>query len=158
MNALQLAGVLALASTLDGRVGNTQMALEAWSAVLVPDIDGDWAMEFVRRWYGRNDDMLTPAVLNKGWADAKRNRHDAALVSSGMKCPYPDCRCSHTEPCVAGWLDNDAGTAVPCPQCRPGLSDLLTNMPEPAFRSITDMAVLRSSERDSREWNGVDRS
>lgn len=58
---------------------------------------------------------------------------------------------------MAGWLDNDKGTAVPCPQCRPGLSDMVLSLPREQDDPI-DMSVLRDKSRDSRFWNGLDRT
>lgn len=45
----------------------------------------------------------------------------------GMRCTRGDCYCTHTSPCVAGWLDDvplrhnglTYPRVVPCPQCRP---------------------------------------
>jgi hypothetical protein len=68
-------------------------------------------------------------------------RSPSAPASPGRApCPWPDCRCTHEPPCVAGWIDADEeepeigangkprtrnGTPVthsvtrPCPNCRP---------------------------------------
>lgn len=63
-------------------------------------------------------------------------------------CPWPDCRCTHEPPCVAGWLDGEEepelgangrprtrpdGSVIthtvtrPCPLCRPQAAEALAD-------------------------------
>lgn len=75
-----------------------------------------------------------------------------------MKCPFPDCVCTHDQGCVAGWIDSPDGPTSPCPVCRPGLKDMLTDMPEPGQRTGSDWVAMQDSKsRTSRFSNGVDR-
>lgn len=46
-------------------------------------------------------------------------------------CPWPDCRCTHEEPCDRGWIEQppDAAGYVsvrPCSTCRPVVAQLVT--------------------------------
>lgn len=41
-------------------------------------------------------------------------------------CPWPECRCAHTPPCVRGWIDDPDATR-PCPVCRPEHHKILTD-------------------------------
>lgn len=55
--------------------------------------------------------------MNEAEKDEIRNQH--------KPCPWNSCRCTHTSPCVAGWIDksDESGEwTVPCPQCRPEVS------------------------------------
>lgn len=64
-------------------------------------------------------------------------------------CPWPECRCTHTDGCVRGWIDADEeepeigengrprtrpdGTVIthlitkPCPRCRPEAAEALND-------------------------------
>jgi hypothetical protein len=50
-------------------------------------------------------------------------------VPPAIPCPNRDCVCTHTEGCVAGWIDWTDSTgkdwAKPCPRCRPEVADIL---------------------------------
>ena len=74
-----------------------------------------------------------------------------------IKCPFPDCVCTHDSGCNAGWLDTPDGPASPCPVCRPGLNDILTVIPAPGSRSNSDFATVREG-RTTRWSNGADKA
>ena len=162
MTPIEVAGLLAAVSTLDGRVPESQAAVEAWLAVLDGDMTGEFAMSYAKRWYGDKDEAMTPASLNKAWRDDRRvqRARDSALTArpgGGIPCPFPDCACTHDNGCVAGWLDKPDGPTSPCPVCRPGLRDLLTDIAPPGQRTGNDFATLREG-RTNRWSNGADKA
>jgi hypothetical protein len=163
MTPIEVAGMLAAVSTLDGRVPESQAAVEAWRAVLDGDMQGDFAMSYVRQWYGNKDEPLTPASLNKAWREHRRVETNRRAIKDRpehldiIKCPFPDCVCTHDNGCVAGWMDKQDGPTRPCPVCRPGLSDILTEIPAPGSRSASDSAAIREG-RSSRWSNGLDKA
>lgn len=162
MNDVEIATMLAACNTLDGRVSSDVNAVEVWREVIDDDIDPQFAGEHVRRWYGNNDDPMTPASLNKAWRDDRRVQRAKAKAGpgrpgGGIPCPFPDCVCTHDNGCVAGWLDKPDGPTSPCPVCRPGLRDLLTDIPGPGDRTGNDFATIREG-RTSRWSNGADKA
>ena len=74
-----------------------------------------------------------------------------------IKCPFPDCICTHDSGCVAGWIDKSDGPTSPCGVCRPGLSEILTVIPAPGSRSSSDVATVREG-RTTRWSNGADKA
>ena len=74
-----------------------------------------------------------------------------------VKCPFPDCVCTHTHGCVAGWIDKKDGPASPCGVCRPGLSEILAVIPAPGSRALSDFATVREG-RSTRWSNGADKA
>lgn len=62
--------------------------------------------------------------------------------SEVFRCPWPGCRCTHTDGCVAGWLEREQGVAA-CPVCRPTLNFVLSQLPPPGARSATEITSLR---------------
>ncbi|MFE5369209.1 hypothetical protein [Streptomyces mirabilis] len=91
-----------------------------------------------------------PELFIRGPGLKKQHRIPRAASSVGRApCPWPDCRCLHEPPCVAGWIDTDEeepelgangrprtrpdGTVIthtvtkPCPNCRPEASRSLAD-------------------------------
>ena len=69
-----------------------------------------------------------------------------------MRCPWPECQCTHTGGCNAGWLDIDSwddpdgkAWARPCPNCRPTLAVRLRE-------TGGDRMVMQQKIRKHREY------
>lgn len=73
---------------------------------------------------------------------------------SNLPCPWRHCRCTHTEGCVAGWLEDGR----PCPTCRPEVAHALRTwsprLEADGKPSLADgvqrSAMLRALKRPSR--------
>lgn len=153
MNKSDIAFVLSFASTLDARVPFDEAAVEAWALVLDADMEGKWAGEYVKKHYGRGDDLLIPSVLNRGWQEAKRARAQAKwsgdAEASERHCRRTGCQCTHTSPCYKGWIDREDNTATsPCPVCRPSLADVLSQVAPLGLREEHDHAMIRNRFRE----------
>lgn len=153
MNKSDIAVMLSFASTLDGRVPFDEAAVEAWAVVLDPDMEGKWAADFVKKHYGRGDDLLIPSTLNRGWVEAKRARAQAKFSgdaeASDRHCRRTACQCTHTSPCYRGWIDREDNSAtVPCPVCRRSLADVLLSVAPLGLRDEHDHAAIRNRYRD----------
>ena len=61
-------------------------------------------------------------------------------VNRTIPCPWrTTCPCTHTDGCVAGWIDAEDGqTTSPCPMCRPDL--------------YSEMRRRRHGRGDNTEW------
>lgn len=46
-------------------------------------------------------------------------------MTDRISCRLPGCQCTHTDGCVAGFLDDDEYGATPCPTCRPDLARIV---------------------------------
>ncbi len=128
MNNQQLAVMLSFASTLDGRVPCDEAAVMAWAAVVDTDIDTSWAADFVKKHYGRTDDMLVPSALNRSWRQHRATQQAARIATSGgdRHCQRTGCPCTHSEPCYKGWIDREhESVTAPCSVCRPTVLEAL---------------------------------
>ena len=136
-------------------VGDERVSMPEWFKAAMVDAFGTTDMQKA----SGNPKKLTGEQIQAIFDSAAQlGGHDPAAVRRGLDahCDWAECRCTHSGGCYRGWIDNDGGNAVPCPNCRPGLSDLLHEMPQPGHRRASDMAVLSDSKRDSRRWNGID--
>lgn len=112
MNAAEAADLLVLAATFDGRTvedGDPQ----AWARVL-GNMTFATARSALESHYATTHRRVMPSDL---WALVKAGTPEHLGEQQG-KCPFRDCRCSHTAPCSRGWIENDSGVS-PCPTCRP---------------------------------------
>lgn len=62
---------------------------------------------------------ISAAVVDE-WRRA--NPGSTAAPRTGLPCPNPDCRCTHTDGCDAGWIEiepdeNGAARTMPCRTC-----------------------------------------
>jgi len=64
-----------------------------------------------------------------------------------IPCPWSECRCTHTDGCVAGWLEDDNGHARPCPVCRTRQAAVLAN---PDLSHAAAMRRLQHPEEGQR--------
>lgn len=115
MTPEEVAGLIDYVIAMDGRVV-TDLTVPAWLDALA-DVPADVATEAVRRHYRHSAERLLPHHV-VAFAEA-HDRRDEHLGAQQGKCPFRDCRCSHTAPCDVGWIENDDGSVRPCPTCRP---------------------------------------
>lgn len=135
-------------------VGDERVPMPEWFKAAMWDAFGTTDMAKA----GANPKRLTGDQIQAIFDSAAQlGGHDPAAVRRGLDahCDWTECRCSHSAGCYRGWLDNDQGVAVACPNCRPGLSDMIRNMPDRGQRKPSDTAVLGDKNRDSRKWNGI---
>ena len=136
-------------------VGDERVSMPEWFKAAMVDAFGTTDMSKA----GKNPKRLTGDQIQAIFDNASLlGGHDPAAVRRGLDghCDWTECRCTHSGGCYRGWLDNDQGVAVACPNCRPGLSDMIHDMPERGQRKQSDTAVLSDKNRDSRRWNGID--
>lgn len=66
-------------------------------------------------------------------AEVRLLRSRAPLPVSGgaveRRCPWPQCRCTHQEPCFKGWVD-EPEKVRPCGTCRPEVARYLEMGPD----------------------------
>lgn len=151
MNRTEVAAMLTYVNTLDGRVGYDVPTVQAWSDVLIGQIESGWAATFVRKHYATSNDCITPSWLNKGWREHESFMQARALVeNSEAHCGKVGCRCTHSEPCYKGWLDRDGeNVTAPCPKCRQSLWEVLMEIPPLGMRSDADSAMIRNRFRET---------
>lgn len=151
MNEKDTLALLIYCNELDARHSPNEMKVRAWHDVFRESCSGmtlAFASDVARKHYSLVDAMLTPNVFVKAWND---HVHARAIGSLQMDveqmdrhCKRSSCQCAHTDPCYRGWLDNDKGTAVPCPNCRSSLARVLGQIPPLGMRNDHDMAKIRN--------------
>lgn len=150
MNRTEVLNLLTRMNALDGRIAVGPIAVETWHDALAeeaPDMEVLWAVKHLNHHYATTTEPIRMATLVSGWRVEKAKRSEWAVSRSGAAldthCGKGGCTCSHTDPCYRGWMDSTDSTAA-CPNCRPGLAQVLSELPPPRFRNEYDGSRLRS--------------
>lgn len=132
-----------------------EVKIAAWESLLDPAITFPWVRERLVAHYRASDEQVTPAMLNQAWRTEQSAQAQTQVFDSERHCGRAACTCSHTEPCMKGWLDDEDGKAHPCGRCRPWLSRRLAQVPQPAKRTDADGYRLRGEgvDRESIDWS-----
>jgi hypothetical protein len=144
MTPTETAKLLAIIQQLDNRELD-KGRVAAWIP-LMADVDFDEAQHAVIDHFRSSTDYLTPAHVVAGAKRLADYREARALESresgrTGQHCGPQACKCTHTDGCDGGWIDQESGQVAPCPRCKPRAHQILTSgLPRPiAQRRLRDV-------------------
>lgn len=124
MNATETKLLLLEAAKADLRIKVTADLVEGWHGHMRGLAYAE-ALTALHAHQAASTDWLMPAHIVSRATDARRRVTGRTFDPAGddwRLCPWPSCRCTHTAPCEAGWIDDAEGKAAPCPTCRPELA------------------------------------
>jgi hypothetical protein len=128
----------------------SEVTAQMWAESLEKDMPVEFACTFVADYWGRADvttKLIVPGLINTSWRQHKAYERDrlAALHYSESACNWKGCTCTHDNGCYKGWIDTpDATSTMACPNCKPSLSRVLSEIPGPGHRTDADQSRIRT--------------
>ena len=100
---------------------------------------------------GPGADLGTKAkIADRAIAEWRANHPDSTAPRAGDPCPNPNCRCTHTDGCEAGWIEVEADNegrarVMSCPTCNFRRHQILTagDRREVALHNLRDTGDIK---------------